>query len=374
MSGNTWRQRLAGLRQRLRPQRRLRLQRSGIVVILGVFSLGLATLNTGNNLLYLLVGALLGLITLSGWVSERALTGIHIARRSPFGVTAGQPVRIEYRVSNRKRRLPTAGLELRDAELRRGEVRVRPEIVEPAFLSLVPAGEHALAAEVITVPRRGLYRFERLQLATTYPFGMFTKERDVRVPGTMVVWPRTDRPVPRVRAAAGRRASHQPAAARFVPGVERGEYRGLRSYRPGDDPRDIHWRSTARRGEPIVREYDRDPGDSIWIVLDLAAPDEASGEVAVELAASLAADASGRGERFGFAAGGVSLPPPAGGGSHLDAVLDLLARVELGPGHALHLPARPGECLLVTAGSAGGEDFAAVVRPGTGAAARADKP
>jgi uncharacterized protein (DUF58 family) len=348
----------------LRPRRRLRFQPSGVVVLVGVLSLGLATLNTGNNLLYLLVGALLGLILASGWASERTLTGLRIARRVPFGVTAGQPARIEYQVSNRKRRLPSGSLELRDTGLSQHGRQVRIEVVEPAFLPLVPAGQHALGAEVITVPRRGVYRFEELALGTTYPFGMFVKQRTVRLPGTLVVWPRTDRPVPAVRALGGRRVGHQLAAGRHAPGAERGDYRGLRSYRAGDDPRDIHWRTTARRGAPIVREYDRDPGDTYWIVLDTGAAEPAGGEVAVELAASLAAAASARGDRFGFAAGAISLPPPAGGGSQLEAVLDLLARVELRTGEPLQLPAHPAECVLVTAGSAPERSYAVVVRAG----------
>lgn len=348
-------------RARLRPPRRLRLRRSGLLLIGAVLSLGLATLNTGNNLLYLLVGAMLGLITLSGWVSERSLSGIRVSRQLPFGATAGQPVRIEYRVENRKRRLPSGGLELRDLELVRGSVRVRPVIHEPASLGLISAGESATAAEVLTIPRRGIYHFGRLVLETSYPFGLFTKERDLLLPGSIVVWPRSDRPVPRLFPAGGRDAGRRTAADGALAGSGRGEYRGLRAYRPGDDPRDVHWRSTARRAEPIVREYDRDPAESWWLLLDLYAPGDAAGEAAIELAASVAADAAARAARFGFAAGG-SVLPPGRTGARLDAVLDLLARVELGADD-LVLPAPPADCVLVTARPEPRPGFAAVLSP-----------
>ena len=84
-------------------------------------------------------------------------------------------------------------------------------------------------------------------------------------------------------------------------GAARGEYRSLRQYQPGDDPRDVHWRSSARRNVPVVREYERDSADTLWLCLDLrAAPGEAA-ELACEIAATLAARAARLGERFGLA-------------------------------------------------------------------------
>jgi len=217
----------------------------------------------------------------------------------------------------------------------------------------------ATAVGILSLPRRGAYRFQGTVVATSYPFGLFSKERTLDLTGTLVVWPRSDRPVSIEQVTGpgrGRRLTFAPAFA----DSGRGDYRGLRSYRPGDDPRDIHWRSTARRAEPIVREYDRDQGEGWWIVLDLSAPDEASAERAVELAASLAADATARGSRFGFAAGNVRVPPPATGGARLEVVLDLLAETEM-DGSELVLPAAASECILVTAGGWPGPGFGGVI-------------
>jgi uncharacterized protein (DUF58 family) len=344
------RARLERLREWLRPPRRLRLQRGGTLLIIGVFGLGLATLNTGNNLLYLLVGALLGLIALSGWLSEQSISGIRVERRIPLAVTAGQPARIEYHVRNRKRRLPSVSLELADRELARGAERIRPA-AEPAFVPLVAPGEVARAAMQLTLPRRGVYAFSRLVVATAYPFGLFIKERDMALAGTLVVWPRTDRPVRAHRPGGRRSARWQADAPASGAGAVRGEYRALRPYRPGDDPRDVHWRTAARRAEPYVKEYDRDTADAYWIILDLraaAAPlrDETQ-EAAVEIAAAIAARAAGLGHRFGFAAGETRIAPSAGAGQ-LEAILDALARVAF---TATGLPPSlaADECVLVTA-------------------------
>lgn len=363
----TLRARLASLRAWLRPPRRLRLQRGGTLLIVGVFGLGLATLNTGNNLLYLLVGALLGLIALSGWLSEQTISGIRVERRVPAAVTAGQPARIEYIVRNRKRHLPSVSLEIADVELERDRELVRTA-ASTAYLPLVPAEESARASTQLVVSRRGVYRFRRTVLSTAYPFGLFVKERDIVLPGSLVVWPRTDRPV-RPHRVAGRQGVRRQAdhAAAGAAGAQRGDYRALRPYRPGDDPRDVHWRTSARRAEPFVREYDRDPADSYWIVLDLRAPAHGSAalrlaqEAAVEIAAAVVARAASLGHRFGLAAGDVRLAPTAGAGQ-LEAALDVLARAEFG-GTALPLPAPAAECVLVTPRAADAAPYADVLSP-----------
>jgi uncharacterized protein (DUF58 family) len=333
---NRWKQRV---RRALRPPRRLRILRPGALLIGGTLALGLATLNTGNNLLYLLLGALLGFIALSGWLSEKAVQGVSVARRFPRAMTAGETVSVAYVVRNDKRHLPSCCLELHEAE-RRGE----------AFVAMVEAGGHASARGAITFPRRGVYPLSRIIVSTSFPFGLFAKERDVEVPGSIIVWPRADRAVrtPRRLGAAASRALAGTMAAR---GAERGQFRGLRTYRAGDDPRDVHWRTSARLPEPVVREYDRDTGDTYWLCLDTRCVSEASGEGAVEVAAALAARAAARGDQFGFACRDGTIGPGAGPGQ-LEAVLDLLAAVHMGPGGGIQLPGAPAECILVTPGQA----------------------
>ncbi|HSL70011.1 MAG TPA: hypothetical protein VK864_07190, partial [Longimicrobiales bacterium] len=82
------------VRQWLRPPRRLRFTRSGGLLTAAIIALGFATLNTGNNLLYLVLGGLLGLIMLSGWLSEQVLRGIQVRRRLPRAATAREPARV----------------------------------------------------------------------------------------------------------------------------------------------------------------------------------------------------------------------------------------------------------------------------------------
>jgi uncharacterized protein (DUF58 family) len=343
----------------LRPPRRLRLRRPGGFLVVGTFVLGIATLNTGNNLLYLLLGALLGTIALSGWLSEQALRGIRVQRRLPRAVHAGDATRIEYQVHNRKERLPSHGLVLREMRQPLDDFSTRPRqgdapLPIQAFAPVLEAGGTARVRADLEPRRRGVFPLHGVTLVTAFPFGLFEKERDLELPGTLVVWPRTDRRV-RPPRAGGRSGARIRAGSGAAQGAERGDYRGLREYRPGDDPRDIHWRSTARRGQPILRQYDRQVTNEYWIVLDLVAPAEESGEAAVEVAASLLASAHARGDRAGLVAGDARIMPHTGGGG-LDAALDALAAVTLSPAGPLPDPAVDrGSCVLVTARGGGGE-------------------
>jgi uncharacterized protein (DUF58 family) len=355
------RERLHRLRVLLEPPRRLRMRRPGVFLVVGTFALGLATLNTGNNLLYLLLGALLGTVALSGWLSEQALRGIRVRRVLPRRVVAGQPAWVEYRVQKEGGRMGGQALLLR--EMVRPPLAARQEgepgspgvpSWEGGWVPAVEPGQSVGVRVAVTAPRRGVYPLHGLVVSTGFPFGLFEKERYLVVQASMVVWPRYDRELrpPRV---GGRLARRVRAAAGAAAGAGRGDYRGLREYRPGDDPRDIHWRSTARRREPILREYDRDAADEYWIVLDTVAPDEDSGEAAVETAASLLATGLARGDRVGLAAGHARMPPSAAARG-LDRGLDCLAAVRITPrGPPPDAPVHPALCVLVSARPLAGE-------------------
>ncbi len=303
------------LREWLRPPRRLRFTRAGIFFTVGVIALGFATLNTGNNLLYLLLGALLGLIVVSGWLSEQAIRNVRVVRRTPHGV-AGQPLTFSYEVHNGKRRLPTLALELREVDA--------PII---AFVAAVPAGKSAVARVEVSFARRGVYRLHEFTLSTTFPFGLFIKERDFVFPGTVVVWPRSDLRVREARKA-GARARRSGAEQLSALAGGRGDYRSLRPYRAGDDPRDVHWRSTARYSEPVVREYERDAAETLWLALDLRTGESEAAESVIEVAASLAARAVARGERVALITNDIVIDPGAGG-AQLERILDALARARI---------------------------------------------
>lgn len=341
---------LHGLWRRLRAWRRIRFTPTGLVFTLGTFVVGFPAMNTGNNLLYLLMGSMLGLIAVSGWLSERTIRALEIHRKVPKGVTVGRPVRIEYRVENHKERLGSFAVDLAEQGL-----------PGRAFLPTLAAGGSTTVRSLNHFRQRGVYPLDTVTVSTSFPFGFFRKERDLELADELVIWPRTDRSVRAPEPAGGkaRQSGELPAGDRG----SRGEYRGLREYRPGDDPRDIHWRTTARLAEPVIREYERDSSDTLRICLDLRAEPGPRAEAAVEVAASLAAQASRGGTRFGLTTPDVHLEPASGPGQ-LEWVLDALARVDFDPRSAPVRPrVHPSQCVLVSARGDRGGGFGDVYTP-----------
>ena len=117
---------MAAAWRRLRAWRRFKFTKGGAVFTAGALAVGFAAINTGNNLLYLLVGAMLGFIALSSWLSEKMIQRLEIRRRIPRGVTVGKTVRISYHVANRKDRLPTLATFLTEAGLPGSRVHRQP--------------------------------------------------------------------------------------------------------------------------------------------------------------------------------------------------------------------------------------------------------
>jgi uncharacterized protein (DUF58 family) len=203
------------------------------------------------------------------------------------------------------------------------------------------------------VDRRGVYPLETITLSTGFPFGLFIKERDLVLPGELVIWPRTDRKV-RSPRSTGRRQRRVPAESGAL--GHRGDYRSLHEYRPGDDARDIHWKSSARVRTPLVREYDTDAAEDFWICLDTGTRPGEAAEALVEIAASLAARATEEGRSFGLFVGGPVLLPGAGQ-RHLELALDVLARVQFDPRAPVPTPPFGDASSVLVSGRSGGSGF-----------------
>jgi uncharacterized protein (DUF58 family) len=250
----------ARLRRWLRPPRRLSFTREGRLFVLVAIGCGFAAVNTGNNLLYLLLGWALAFIVASGVLSERDLRGLVVRRRPPPRVFAGQPFLMEISVENAKPRLASYSIEIEDL------LGGRPLDKKCYFLK-IPVGKTQRTSYRHTFARRGLYTLDGFRIATKFPFGLFRKSRDVDAVGEVLVYPAITavvRPAPRSRQQGDAIAERL---------GRRGEFFGLREWRDGDDRRDVHWKATARTGRTMVREYEDELGRKVVLVVDNALPD-----------------------------------------------------------------------------------------------------
>lgn len=317
----------ARLRRWFRPPRKFRLTREGKWFIGATLLLGFAAVNGGINLLFLIFGMLLCLLVANGVVSEASLRRLAVHRQLPPSLFAGTPFLMGIAVRNDKRRVATFSLEVEDLAADGKPVDRR------CFFLKVPAHRQQETAYRRTLPNRGVHRLTGLRLSTRFPFGLLRRSIDVEAPVELVVYPAlvpvADLALRAGLAELGNQASPERARS--------GDFHGLRELRAGDDPRDIHWRTTARRGRPFVREFEEDSSRSLVIVLPtVTEQDAAAFERAVSHAASLALLLLRRGLRVGLLAGEVFIAPDAGSAG---SILHRLAVVQMTSGEAK--PVRP---------------------------------
>lgn len=312
------------MRRWLRPHRRFRLTREGKWFIGATVVLGLAAMNGGINLLFLIFGMLLCLLLANGVLSESCLRRLIVTRRLPSSIHAGAPFLMGIAVRNAKRRIPTFSLEVED--LADG----RP-VDRRCFYLKVPAGREQETAYRRTLARRGRHRLSGLRISTRFPFGLLRRSIDLDEPLDLLAYPALV-PVGETLLRAGLTdPGERPSPTR----ARSGDFENLREFRPGDDPRDIHWRTSARRGRPFVREFEENTARAAIIVLDDSPPADrpADGvhlpfEAAVSLAASTALALLRQGYQIGLVAGSTHLTPGAGS-AHATTILRVLALVDM---------------------------------------------
>ena len=299
--------RLRPLLARLQPRRTIRPTRDGWWCLGAAVGLGLAAVNTGNNLLYLLASLLLALIVVSGILSEQSMRRLRLRAVIPEEVYATRPARLGARVLNRKRWLPSYSVALEAGAHR-------------LYIDRLAAGAERLVTWEITFAARGRHRLPALRLLTRFPFGLFLKAGRVALDTDVVVFPAV-RPLD---DAWRRRLTA--SGVRSLPRRGRGhDLYALREYRVGDDHRLIHWPSSAKAGALIVRELAAETATNTRIVLvGDGTRDAARLEVALSEAASLAVHVLDTGAAVELSGPGIYVPPGRGRG-HQRRLLTALA-------------------------------------------------
>ena len=182
------------------------------------------------------------LIVVSLFMSEFSLRGLTVVRRLPVRAQVGNPHVVEIEVFNHKMNVPSYAIEVED--LREN----LPADKRCFFLKISPSSAQ-IAAYRRTPAKRGRDLHTGFRLATRFPFGLFEKSRELPASGELIIYPAVD-PVTLAAPVAGRTLGYEP-----VMGRGQGEdYVGLKPFRDGEDPRNIHWRKSAAIGSMVLRE------------------------------------------------------------------------------------------------------------------------
>jgi uncharacterized protein (DUF58 family) len=243
----------------LRPRRSLRPSRAGWLFVAITFGVGFAALNTGNNLLYLVLSLMLAFLVLSGFLSESALRGLRVERVVPRELHAGRPNPVTLRIHNHDRRVGSFAVVVED--------RIRgahgPEPAGRCFALHIAPGETVVRRYGFRPDRRGVFEFTGHRISTRFPFGLFVKSMVLDAPAHALVYPRIE--------DIGARA---PEPGAFEEGDEAEGRRGdgtlalgLREYASGDGQRRINWRHSVRRGSLFVSETESESQAEIEVEL-----------------------------------------------------------------------------------------------------------
>ncbi len=203
------------------PRRRFPPTREGWYFLIATLLVGLAAINAGLNLLFLVWGMMLFLILASGVLSEVCLRHLKVRRSTPQAIFAEAPYLMGISLDERQAaRLPSFSVEVEDL------VEGRPIEKRCYFLKL-PAGRTQETAYRHVATQRGHLRLSGFRVSTRFPFGLIHKSKDVAAANDLLVYPAlTGAPDHLLRGFA----SHHGRGLHRVAQPRSGEFFGLREF------------------------------------------------------------------------------------------------------------------------------------------------
>ena len=267
----------------------------GLLFIVFLMIIGFAAWNNGNNLLYLVLSAMLAFLIAANMLARVSLADVSIQLRFPDHIFAGEPANISVTLQNHKRFMPsyslmvealTDGDEDKDDEddeaAKRGEgasgvsaTRAGPTLSSAtdsglgklAYFVLAPSASSARQRIEHTFKVRGRYPITGFRIATKFPAGFFKKWKRIDATGEILVYPK---PQPlddfyhALPMLAGQIESHARGSG--------DDLYAIRRYHPSDHMRYIDWKATAKSMTMMVRELMREDEWRLTIVFDTAVP------------------------------------------------------------------------------------------------------
>ena len=352
--------------------------REGMVYSLFVLAIGIAALNTGNNLLFIVVSAMLAAIVVSGVASAGVLRGLELDASVPAHVFAGSTALARLTLHNRRRHAPsfsvsvvppptkTASRRWRwerssfgfpfsaapgrqwfrvpDLQLRiTSQTASAPAIFStPVYFPYIATRSAATADVELRFDRRGRYQQGSFGVATRFPFSFLVKTRRIALEREIIVYPSVEPPDEMFEILPMITGEFEA----FMRGRGHDLYR-IREHLPEDSARHVDWKATAKSMSLMVREFNREDERKLRIIFDNPAPGmvpEAEYEKAVAMAASL-------GWHFAEEPTELSFAAPGYGGDDVYEFLRSLALVQPSAGESVldHLEVTDDYNVILTA-------------------------
>jgi len=283
--------------------------REGLAYMVIVLIIGIAALNTGNNLLFIVLSAMLAAIIVSGIASAAMLERVEMEITLPEHVFANDTVVGRVNLRNKSRWWPAFSVSVVPPKVRAAKIKwvlhrsmfrwppkappekqwlkipdlylsrvvipaIRADILKDSvYFPYVPPVSAVNAEVELSFAKRGRYVQDGFGISTRFPFSFLAKTRRIGLKREIVVYPEVE-PTDELFHILPMITGEFEA---FVAGRGYDLYR-IREYLPEDSARHVDWKATAKTGALKVREFTREDERKLRIVFDNPDP----GRVALE--------------------------------------------------------------------------------------------
>lgn len=316
------------------PRNRIALPIPGAFYLTIMFVTALGAMIARSNMMMLVFSIMAGPFVVNGWFIFSMLKRTRVSRNAPKSAMAGEPVSVELVFENRKRFFSSWLMNVRDNISNENET-----LKTGVLFARIPPRCKQSGHYRLKLMQRGWYQMGPIHVKTRFPLGLVERGLVFEDFTEILVYPRLGRLLPlwnRTTLNAPELVQRrEPKRGSFDD-----EFHRMREYQSGDNPRAIHWRTSARQNELMVREFYPTRDRNLVVLLDLHYParpleeDLQRVELAVSFAATVCVDhmRQSRQSKVFVASAGKSLTVWEGsaGPKGIESLLETLAQVQAG--------------------------------------------
>jgi len=246
--------------------------REGAIYLMLVAVIAVAALNTGNNLLFLILASLLAGILVSGILSHIVLSDLELEFVLPDHIFAQQTMISRLTLTNQKWFVPSFSVTVAAKEEKKkpeSPLKEKPRRIldAPVYVPYVPRRAAVTQHVELTFPRRGRYTQEGFRVSTKFPFGFLRKARVVPLNREILVLPSVQ-PTEEFYEIL-------PLISGEVESFHKGrghDLYAIRDYQEGDTARHVDWKASAKAQQLKIREFTREDERRVVLVFDVRVP------------------------------------------------------------------------------------------------------
>lgn len=229
----------------------IKITKAGWIYIGLTIFLGVAAVNTGNNLVYLIVSAMLSFMGISGFFGRKNIDKLQIELKFPEEIYADVETPVKIVVKNQKRFLPSFLL------------RIGINNQKSVVPYIDPSGEFDLHL-TLKYNRRGWHTLGSVEICSVFPFNFFIRCKETPVNQKFIVFPKPEKCNLLVLYTSTKSAGEYQSD---IIGTQ-GELISIKDYSPGDPLKLIHWKATAKTGQLKTKELTEETVRPVLIDFD----------------------------------------------------------------------------------------------------------